>query len=80
MAVNGAGASSGETSAASAHRVKSHRTKKGSDPFLELSDDALTFTEQPSPCHDKDEKGHGRSQSLFADVRLRCAIHASRGS
>ena len=69
--------------AASAHDpiVKSHNRrrsrKKASDPFLEISDDALlNLPEQPLPSNDMNENGRRRLQSLLADVRLRYASSA----
>ena len=46
-----------------------HSRNKKSDPFWELSDDALKMPSQPSPSSN-DERGSSHLESLIADVQL----------
>lgn len=53
------------------HSPRHHRNKKASDPFLELTDEAVKFPDQPSPGSEDENEG-GRFETLFTHVRRHC--------
>lgn len=57
------------TAQAKSHRGRRQSRSKKSDPFLDLSDDALKLPEQPSPSS-RDQNGPANVESLLADVSL----------
>ena len=57
------------TAQAKSHRGRRQSRNKKSDPFMDLSDDALKLPEQPSP-NTSDPNGHVNVESLLADVSL----------